>query len=101
MQKETFARLLRLMGGMAICSVALVVLAQALAKETVRAELIRLQKQTGLSLVSFGGGGGNGHLDVVVLDNRHLTAKQLLQENVGDGEVSSGVSKIAFDVRRT
>ena len=101
MQKETFARLLRLMGGMAICSVALVVLAQALAKETVRAELIRLQKQTGLSLVSFGGGGGNGHLDVVVLDNRHLTEKQLLKENVGDGEISSDGSTIAFELRRT
>src|SRR6266446_1586301 len=100
MQKETFTRLLRLIGGMAICVVALVVLAQASAKESVRAELVCLQEQTGLSLVSFGGGGGSGNLDVVMFDSRHLAEKQLLKENVGEGAISWDGSAIAFELRR-
>jgi Tol biopolymer transport system component len=101
MQIETFTRLLRLIGGMAICVVALVVLAQASAKESVRAELVRLQEQTGLSLVSFGGGGGSGNLDVVMFDSRRLEDTQLLKgENVGQGSISSDGSAIAFELRR-
>jgi hypothetical protein len=78
-------------------------LAQASTKESVRAELIRLQKQTGLSLVSFGGGGGGGggNLDVVMFASRQLEDRQLLKgENVGEGAISSDGSALAFELRR-
>ena len=94
------SRWLRLIIGMAFCVVALVMLAQASTRESVRAELIRLQEQTGLSLVSFGGGGGSGNLDVVIFDSRHVAEKELLKESVGEGAISSDGSSIAFELRR-
>src|SRR5436309_366803 len=99
MYRALSSRWLRLIVGTAFCAVALVVFAQASAKENLRAELIRLQKQSGLSLVSFGGGGGN--LYVVLFTSRHLAEKQFLKgENVGDGSVSSDGRAIAFELRR-
>jgi hypothetical protein len=101
MRKVPSSHWFRLIGEVALCAVAVVALAQASTKESVRAELIRLQKQTGLSLVSFGGGGGGGNLDVVMVAKRQLEDRQLLKgENVGEGAISSDGSAIAFELRR-
>jgi len=95
-----FSRCLRLIVGMALCAIAVVLFAQAPTKENLRAELIRLQKETGLSLVSFGGGGGRGYLDVVMFASRRLTEKELLKENVGEAAMSLDGSAIAFGLHR-
>jgi Tol biopolymer transport system component len=101
MRQAPSSRSLRLLGGIALSAATLAVFTQAAPKESVRAELSRLQKQTGLSLVSFGGGGGGGNLDIVMFDSRHLTGKQMLKgENVGEGAVSSDRTTIAFELRR-
>src|SRR6267378_7250434 len=101
MRKVPSSHWFRLIGEVALCAVAVVAFAQASTKESVRAELIRLQKQTGLSLVSFGGGGGGGNLDVVMVAKRQLEDRQLLKgENVGEGAISSDGSAIAFELRR-
>lgn len=91
--------ILRLVGGMAFCAVAAIVFAQASTKENVRAQLIRLQEQSGLSLISFGGRGG--YLDVVMFKSRKLAEKELLKgANIGEGVVSPDGSAIAFELRR-
>jgi hypothetical protein len=90
-----------LKGGMAFCVFVIVAFAQASTRESVREELIRLQQQTGISLVSFGGGGGSGHINVVMMASRHFEDRQLLKgENVGEGVVSRDGSAIAFELRR-
>jgi len=91
----------RVIGGIALCATTLAVIAQASSKENVRAELIRLQKQTGLSLVSFWGSGGGGNFDVVLFASRQLKDRHVLTgENVGEGAISSDGSVIAFELRR-
>ncbi len=94
-------RCLRLIRGMAFCAAALAMFAQASTKENLHAELIRLQNQSGLSLVSFEGAGRNGNLYVVAFATRSLSEKRLLKdENVGEGAISSDGTKIAFELRR-
>lgn len=97
MHRAPFSRWLWLISGVALCAVTLAVFAQASAKESVRAELDRLHRQTGLSLASFGG----GTLDMVMFASRRLEDRQLLKgENVGEGEIASDGSAIAFELRR-
>jgi Tol biopolymer transport system component len=76
------------------------VLTHASAKEHIRAELARLQKQNGLSLVSFFGGAGN--LYVVTFENRSgsETNLGLNDKNVGGGAISPDGTEIAFQYRR-
>jgi Tol biopolymer transport system component len=90
-----------LTSGVAFCAVALAMFAQASTRESVRAELIRLQKQSGLSLVSVEGGGRGGELYVVMFASRNLAGKQFIRgENAGEGAVSSDGKAIAFELRR-
>jgi hypothetical protein len=101
MRKVPSSCSLRMISGIALCAATLALFTQASPKESVRAELIRLQKQTGLSLVSFGGGGGGGDLDVIMFASRRLEDRQLLKgENVGEGSISSDGAAIAFELRR-
>jgi hypothetical protein len=80
MSKTSFPSRLRLAAGIALLPVALALFAQASPKESLRAELIRLQKQNGLSLVCFEGSAGNGHVSVVVFATRSLTERDDLKE---------------------
>jgi WD40 repeat protein len=86
---------------MAFCAAALAMFAQASTKENLHTELIRLQNQSGPSLVSFEGAGRNGNLYVVAFATRSLSEKRLLKdENVGEGAISSDGTEIAFELRR-
>jgi len=77
------------------------VFAHASSKEKVRAELIRLQNQSGLTLISFEGAGPDGPVYVVAFGSRSLPERQLLKEkNGGVRAISSGGTEIAFERRR-
>jgi hypothetical protein len=72
MYKDRSSRWLRpLRVTMMFSTVALATFAHA-TKESVRAELIRLQEQNGLSLISFDGGGRTGVLSLVLFATRSL-----------------------------
>lgn len=67
---------------------------QLSAKESVRAELIRLQKQIGLTLVSF-----YRDIQFVVFANRSLSeGRELLPEAAAEGAVSRDGTEIAVDL---
>lgn len=101
MHKDPFSPWLRPIVGMAFFAVALTVLTQASTKESIRAELTRLQKQGGLSLVSFEGGGRSGNLSIVLFANRSFSERHLLKnENVGEGSISLDGTEIAFELWR-
>jgi Tol biopolymer transport system component len=86
---------------MVFCAAALASFSQASTKESVRAELIRLQNQSGLSLISFEGAGRNGNLYAFAFASRSLSEKHILkEENVGEGAISSDGTEIAFELRR-
>lgn len=86
-----------LITGMIFITIALALVAQGSSKEGVRAELIRLQKQTGLRLLSF----GSGSLYSLSFATRALSERSVLQgENAGEGAISSDGAEIAFDLRR-
>lgn len=88
------------MSGMAFC-LALGVIAHAARKEAVRAELIRLQSQNGLTLISFEGAGPDGPVYIVVFANRSLPDRQLLKKGMGGVRaISSDGTEIAFESRR-
>jgi hypothetical protein len=85
------SRRLRLIVGIAFCAAALAVITQASPKESVRAELIRLQNQSGLTLISFEGAGPDGPVYIVAFASRSLPERQLLKEkNGGVRGISSG-----------
>ena len=101
MRRALSSHRLRLIGGMALGAAVLAMFAQASTKENVRAELIRLQNQSGLSLVSFEGALRNGNLYVVAFASRSLSETQLSrEENMGEGAISSDGTEIAFERRR-
>jgi Tol biopolymer transport system component len=101
MRKVPRSRRIRLIGGTALCAAALAGFGQAPPKESVRAELIRLQGQIGLTLISFEGAGNEGPVYVVAFASRSLPERQLLKEK--DAEVlaiSPDGREIAFQLRR-
>src|SRR6266436_3580086 len=96
-----FSRWLRLIVGMVFCAATLAVFAQGSTKEKVRAELIRLQKQSGLTLISFEGAGPDGRVYIVAFANRSLPDRQLLKEQTGGVRaITSDGTEIAFEGRR-
>jgi Tol biopolymer transport system component len=100
MDKDRSSPWLLPMSVVTFCGLALAMFAHA-TREGVRAELIRLQKQNGLSLVSFEGGGRSGALSIVVFASRSLAERHVLkEENVGEGAMSSDGIEIAFELRR-
>jgi WD40 repeat protein len=95
------SRWLHLIVGMASCSVALALFAQASPKQSVRAELIQLQSQSGLTLISFEGAGPDGPVYIVAFASRSLPERQLLQEEIGGVRaITSDGTIIAFEHRR-
>jgi Tol biopolymer transport system component len=95
------SRWLRLIVGMVFCAVVLAVFAQASTKESVRAELIRLQNQSGLTLISFEGAGNYGPVYIVAFASRSLPDMQLLKEGIsGVRAITSDGTEIAFERRR-
>jgi Tol biopolymer transport system component len=86
---------------MAFSAAAVSVFAQASTRESVRAELIRFQNQSGLTLISLEGAGPNGPVYVVAFASRSLPERQLLKEkNGGVRAISSDGTEIAFEGRR-
>jgi Tol biopolymer transport system component len=95
------SRWLRLTVGMAFCAAALALSAQAPPKESVRTELIQLQNQNGLTLISFEGSGPDGPVYIVAFASRSLHEKQLLKgKNGGVRAIFSDGAGIAFEGRR-
>jgi WD40 repeat protein len=101
MSKRVFSWWLRSAIGVVSCAVALVVFAQASPKESVRAELVRLQNQSGLTLISFEGAGSDGPVYIVAFADRSLPERQLLKEGIsGVRAITPDGTEIAFEHRR-
>ena len=91
--QSAFLRWLRMAIGTGLCAVALACGAPEPTREPVRAELARLQKQTGLSLVYF-----DTSIDTIVFEDRSLSPgkKLSLPGSPTGGTISPNGEEVAF-----